>query len=322
MRVCVLAPDPSEPFDAAPVRALEAAGATVELRTVPLRGGYYRSSLRPLLTLSCDPRTATLATGPRTTLRGTRATIFLDPMAAYEFGGRFRRLADRSLARLALSRVRRAGALTLSTALWLDPQQRKLRKVGFGIPDAYRPDTRSRPRSLVWVGRATGPKRPELFLELLRRHPELSGTMRCTFAPVWPQVHARTLTLARSLPNVALVTEPQGEAQIVDLYRSARIVLATSAPGSEGLHLPPLEGYFCGARPVVPFSEPYIEVFHNCPDVRFYADPALPRDPFLPSLDEAVGRALAEPAPLPDPAFREFWSMAKFGERLLELVSE
>lgn len=321
MRVRVLAPDPAGPFDETPVRALEAAGTSVEVQTIPFRGGYYRSAIWPLLFRSCDPRTPTLATGPRTTLRGTTATLFLDPMAAYKFGGRLRRLADLSLVRLALARVRGAGTLTQSTALWLDPGQRKVRKVGFGIPDSFCCGAGPRPVSVVWVGRAIGPKRPELLLEFLQRHPDLKGTMRLTFAPLWPRVHGRVVESARNLPNLTLLTEPRNETEMVALYQSSRVVLATSAPGIEGLHLPPLEGYFCGARPVVPYSEPYIETFQNCPDVLFYADPALPRNPAFPSLDEALLRALGEPGPVPDPGFRNFWSLSRFGERLQELVS-
>ncbi len=134
--------------------------------------------------------------------------------------------------------LRKADAVVAQTVYQKELLHRNYHRDAWIIPNAQvipSPNT-IRPFSerkyLLWVGRVTFMKRPELFLELASRHPHRSFVMVAAFDHS-SEIVSSLLSRAASLPNLRLFTCLPWD-HTAALYPEAQVLVMTSRPEGEG----------------------------------------------------------------------------------------
>ena len=234
---------------------------------------------------------------------------------------RSQRLADRFFRIESILSMRLAKRVMVTT-VWMGDEIRKilpgvrekLRVIPypFETPPLHRQTPA--PYDTLWVSRLAPHKDPDLYLRLAAAFPGQRFALRGSAAPGW-ESFAEALW-ARAPPNVTfLPLLPEEERD--RLYRSVPIIVATSR--YEGFHAPIMEGYIRGMKVVLPFIQPYIEIYSGrgpSPNVFWYE----PENVL--SLADAFRHASETETRSPSEAIVERVSHATVGRQLKALYEE
>ncbi len=184
------------------------------------------------------------------------------------------------------------------------------------LPDVY---------NGLWISRLAPNKDPHLYLELASMLPEYRFALRGSTAPGWEAfgAHVTERAISEGLVRDERMTflPLLNESERNRLYRSVPVIVSTSH--YEGFHAPIMEGYVRGMKIVVPYIEPYLELYGptdvrpcDASNVYWYA----PRD--VESLAAAFRRAMNSSLEAPDPGIVRRVSHAAVGQNLRTLYEE
>ncbi len=232
-----------------------------------------------------------------------------------------RRLADRFFVWQTRLTVRRARRVVVTTD-WMRQEftrlfpryEEKFRTIV--LPHEIPPWNRSaEPKyEALWIGRIAPNKDPEMFLSLAAAFPALRFAMRSSPSPGRESM-ARTVEATRARTPNAVALPRLSEEQKDELYRSVPILVSTST--YEGFHTPAMEAYVRGVKLVLPFIEPYIELYgEKAPNVFWY------KSKELRSLISAFGEAHGAAGAAPSPEVLAKVSFPAVGEKLRALYEE
>lgn len=166
---------------------------------------------------------------------------------------------------------------------------------------------------VAWIGKSSPNKNVHLMLRALEHHPEWKGFVLTTQHDAWPEYHSEAKRIAERCPNVKFVDSPISEEELVRTYQQSKVVALTSTV--ETFAAAPMEGLFCGARPVVPADHPFIDIYGQKHATYF-------RPESIEDLERAVSEAIAGPRHGPPSEITDRYSIAGLGRQLTSYYEE